>query len=120
MAAWVAQGVFLHAVRVSMIILTALSMTTIFGVAAAPASFDKHSLTPHENTTVPVSSPGEAEARYAGKGLGHEWTPAPTSSFGKGPCESSIEHLLSPVRAFGDVPMTTSRALQAALVVLYE
>lgn len=48
----------------------------------------------------PVSRNGEAEARYAGRsGDNGHWTPAPTTSFGKGPCEMSIEALLSPVSA---------------------
>lgn len=47
-----------------------------------------------------VSTPGEAEAKYAGKDRGGNMTPAPTNSFGTGPCEQSIELILSPV-SFG-------------------
>lgn len=56
-----------------------------------------------------VSSPGEAEARYAGAVRGDDvWTPPPTTvdgaadgdggGGGKGPCKTAIERMLSPVR----------------------
>ena len=64
-------------------------------VAASAAAGDRGT------SSETVSSPGEVEARYSGRGTGEDaWTPAPTHFYrdGEGPCEAAIELILSPVR----------------------
>lgn len=84
--------------------LAVCALTLRAAAAAAGDDQDDGSSNEHgPNSTTAAEStvytPREAEARYAGKGNQH-WTPAPTSSFGHGPCEESIEKLLSSVSAF--------------------
>lgn len=67
---------------------------------ACLASLARTSAPAEDPASETVSTPGDAEAKYAGKGRGDNMTPAPTTSFGIGPCEQSIELILSPV-SFG-------------------
>eukprot|EP00752_Nemacystus_decipiens_P006535 g5886.t1 len=74
--------------------------------AASEVAAVKNKTKPAKATEEPVvSSPGEAEARYAGAVRGDDvWTPPPTTvagasdggGGGKGPCKTAIERMLSP------------------------
>lgn len=98
-----------------------MALRFVLGAACLLTSLARASMPANDSANETASSTGEvAEDTYAGKGSGDSMTPAPTSSFGAGLCEQSIELILSPVRIWIGAAVCCVRVFASRLLLVYE